>query len=220
MVPRSPERSHPSDIGAISPASADMPCAGWHDASPMDAQSDIEDATVPEPPNMPIAPTRAGNPAREAATTKVKMVRTRCIWQLCIITQYLAALNPRQVTVSCTAHRYATSAINSRASPWRSSDPTKSQARRARASADDRIGEELGLDVGVAHRIGRGALASAICMSWRLPPGCRSNCAMPAAPSMNALRRQLRDKNLPFLPRRPKGWARCLLLAHHVGFPN
>src|ERR1700730_2051316 len=103
MVPRSPERSHPSDIGAISPASADMPCAGWHDASSMDAQSDIEDATVPEPPNMPIAPTRAGNAAKEAATTNVKMVRTTDIRRLCIATQYRAALKPRQVTVFCTA---------------------------------------------------------------------------------------------------------------------
>src|SRR6266436_1680378 len=56
-----------------------VPLADWHEPSSIDAQLAATETTGVEDPTEPIAPTRAGSAASEAAMMIVKIVRTSTI---------------------------------------------------------------------------------------------------------------------------------------------
>src|SRR5258707_11888201 len=56
-----------------------VPLANWHEPSSIDAQLTVTETIGAEDPTAPIAPTRAGSAASEAAMTIVKIVRTSTI---------------------------------------------------------------------------------------------------------------------------------------------
>src|SRR5258708_23642679 len=56
-----------------------VPLANWHEPSSIDAQLTVTETMGAEDPKQPIAPTRAGSAASEAAMMIVKIVRTSTI---------------------------------------------------------------------------------------------------------------------------------------------
>src|SRR5216684_3291524 len=56
-----------------------VPLADWHEPWSIDAQLAVTETMGAEDPKEPIAPTRAGSAASEAAMTIVKIVRTSTI---------------------------------------------------------------------------------------------------------------------------------------------
>src|SRR5258707_9951937 len=60
-------------------AYAGVPLASWHESSSIEAQLAVTETMGVEDPATPVAPTRAGSAAKEAAIMIVKIVRTSAI---------------------------------------------------------------------------------------------------------------------------------------------
>src|SRR5712671_5982152 len=129
-----------------------MPCSDWHEESSMDAQSAIAATTGSRLPNIAIAPTRAGNAATEAATTKVKMVRTRDIRDLCVSGQYPSNINLGQVTDFCTPAKDLRNALPCRISGRRArllpggKTPIRDACQTSQQNPEQKAGEGDGND--------------------------------------------------------------------------
>src|SRR5260370_25938238 len=68
-----------SSLAYSSLAYSGAPLADWHEPSSVDAQLAVTEIMGVEDPKEPIAPTRAGSAASEAAMMIVKIVRTSTI---------------------------------------------------------------------------------------------------------------------------------------------